>query len=161
MKVLNMIGMAAVAIAVAVLSAGQVGLFAGTPPSNLGVKDGRLQAPSNSPNSVSSQAALYPDHPQKTYASIAPLPFEGDAQAAMNRLVAVLAQSPGTVIVSKNSTYVYAQCSTAVLKFTDDVEFWLDKPAGVIQFRSASRLGSKDFGVNRARMEGIRAKFQA
>lgn len=159
MKVLKMIGMAAVGIAVAVLSAGQVGLFSGTPPSNLGITDGRLQAPSNSPNSVSSQAVLYPQHPQRMYASISPLQFKGDEQAAMNRLAAILVQLPGTVIVSRNSTYLYAQCSTAVLKFTDDVEFWLDKPAGVIQFRSASRLGSKDFGVNRARMEAIRAKF--
>ena len=78
----------------------------------------------------------------------------------MKRLTAILAQYPRTVLVSRNPGYVYAQCSTAVLKFTDDVEFWLDVPAGVIQFRSASRLGRKDFGVNRTRMEAIRAKFQ-
>ena len=161
MKVLNMIGLAIGAIAIAVFSAGQVGLFAGSPPTNLGVSEGRLQEPSLNPNSVSSQTALYPGHPQLTYAAIAPLQFQGDGEAAMNRLTAILAQSPGTVIVSRDPGYVYAQCSTTVLKFTDDVEFWLDKPKGVIQFRSASRLGRKDFGVNRARMEAIRAKFQA
>jgi len=43
--------------------------------------------------------------------------------------------------------------------FRDDVEFWVDRSAGVIHFRSASRLGSEDLGVNRARMETIRARF--
>lgn len=161
MKVLNMIGLAVAAIAVAVVTAGQVGLFAGSAPINLGIKEGRLQAPSLNPNSVSSQAVLYPEHPQMAYASIAPLEFQGDGEDAMNRLAGMLARTPGTVVVTRNAGYVYAQCSTAVLKFTDDVEFWLEKPAGVIQFRSASRLGRKDFGVNRARMEAIRAKLQA
>jgi uncharacterized protein (DUF1499 family) len=41
----------------------------------------------------------------------------------------------------------------------DDAEFWLDPAAGVIQVRSASRLGSKDFGVNRKRIEAIRSRY--
>jgi len=36
------------------------------------------------------------------------------------------------------------------------VEFWFDPAAGAVQVRSASRLGSKDFGVNRARIETLR-----
>ena len=79
----------------------------------------------------------------------------------MARLAALLKQTPGTVIVAQRPAYIYAQSSTPMLKFTDDVELWLDTTAGVIQFRSASRLGRKDFGVNRARMEAIRAQFQS
>ena len=45
--------------------------------------------------------------------------------------------------------------------FVDDVEFWADPAAGVIQLRSASRLGRKDFGVNRARIEDIRTRLAA
>ena len=41
----------------------------------------------------------------------------------------------------------------------DDVEFLLDKNANVIHVRSASRLGESDLGVNRTRIETIRAKF--
>lgn len=161
MKVFKMIGLAVAVIAAAVVGAGQIGLLAGSLPANLGVANGRLPAPSLTPNSVSSQAALYPAHPQLAYAAIAPLQFSGDGEAAMLRLAALLQESRGTVIVTQRPDYIYAQCSTPVLKFTDDVEFWLDKPASAIQFRSASRLGRKDFGVNRARMEAIRAKFQA
>ncbi len=161
MKVLGMVGLAVVALAVAVLGAGQLGLLAGAAPERLGVANGRLKPPSKNPNSVSSQTGLYPDHPQQAYATIAPLKITGDGEAAMQRLAALLRQSPGTEIVTQQPDYIYARCSTPVLKFTDDVEFWLDRAAGVIQFRSASRLGRKDFGVNRARMEAIRAKFQA
>ena len=161
MKVFKMIGLALLAIAVVVVGAGQLGLLAGSTPAQLGVTDGRLPAPSLNPNSVSSQASLDPENPQQAYAAIAPLKFTGDGGAAMARLAALLGKSPGTVIVIQKPDYIYAQCSTKLLKFTDDVEFWLDKTAGVIQFRSASRLGRKDFGVNRARMESIRARFQA
>lgn len=54
--------------------------------------------------------------------------------------------------------YLYAQFTTRWLGFMDDVEFWLDRRAGVIHVRSASRLGRRDFGVNRARVEALRAE---
>lgn len=77
----------------------------------------------------------------------------------MGRLAALLETTPGCVLVKREPAYLYAQCRTRWLKFTDDVEFSLDEAGGVIQVRSASRLGSKDFGVNRARFEALRARF--
>ncbi len=159
MKLLTYFAWLVVALVAGVLIAGQLGWLRGTPP-QLGVRDGRLKPPSMTPNSVSSQAALYPDHPQRDYASIAPLSFTGDGMIAMQRLAELLQNSEQTVVVERTETYLYAQSSTAVLKFTDDVEFWLDAPNGVIQVRSASRLGRKDFGVNRQRVEAIRAEFR-
>jgi uncharacterized protein (DUF1499 family) len=41
------------------------------------------------------------------------------------------------------------------------VEFWVNPAKGVIDVRSASRLGREDFGVNRARVEAIRAAYMA
>jgi uncharacterized protein (DUF1499 family) len=41
----------------------------------------------------------------------------------------------------------------------DDVEFYFDGKAGLIHVRSASRLGRRDFGVNRARVEALRARL--
>ena len=43
--------------------------------------------------------------------------------------------------------------------FVDDVEFALDEAASAIHLRSASRLGIRDLGVNRARIETIRTQF--
>lgn len=149
------------ALAVALVGAAQLGLLGGSAPADLGVTKGRLKPPSSTPNSISSQSYLYPGHPQQAYAAIEPLKFSGDGEAAMVRLASLLTRLPGTVVVVQRPDYLYAQSSTRLLKFTDDVEFWLDKSVGAIQVRSASRLGRKDFGVNRARIEDIRARFQS
>jgi len=158
-KILKLLMLTGLGLAVAVLGAGQIGLFAGVPPAGLGVTAGRLQAPSITPNSVSSQADLYPDHPQHAYAKIAPLRFSGDGAAAIQRLAGVVRSLDRTVIVEQRPDYLRAETTTPWMGFTDDLEFWLDAPAGVIHLRSASRMGRKDFGVNRTRMETIRARF--
>jgi uncharacterized protein (DUF1499 family) len=150
-----------VILSASLLIAGQLNLLAGNTPQNLGVVDGKLQPPSLTENSVSSQAALYPSHPQRAYADIASLNYTGDGQIAMSQLAVVLKSSERTTVITQNPGYIYAQSTTAVLKFTDDLEFWLDSQNGVIQMRSASRLGRKDFGTNRARIEAIRARFSS
>ena len=147
----------------ATIAAGQLGLLRGTPPDNLGLRDGKLKPPSKTPNSVSSQADLWPGHAQAGYARIAPLALagdgDGDGQATMARIQAIVQATSGTTVVRAESGYLYATFSTRLLKFTDDVEFWFDAAHGVVQVRSASRLGRKDFGVNRARVESIRAQL--
>jgi len=148
-----------VVLALLVLLAGQLGLLRGAEPKRLGLQEGKLKPPSNTPNSVSSQAELWPDHPQLAYARIAPLAITGDADAAWARLQQAVAAMPGARIVRSEGDYLYAQFTTRWLKFTDDTEFWLDHSAKVIHVRSSSRLGRKDFGVNRARVEALRARM--
>ena len=159
MKIVGFLFFLVIALAVCLIIAGQLGLLAGKAPERLGATDGRFKPPSKTTNSVSSQASLYPDHPQKEYSSIAPLSFTGDGDAAMDKLAGVLQKTARCVVVKREPGYLYAHSTTALLKFTDDMEFWLDKPNSVIQVRSSSRLGQKDFGVNRARIEAIRAQF--
>ena len=142
------------------LLVGQLGWLKGKMPAELGVRDGRLKPPASTPNSVSSQASLYPKHPQRNYADIAPLRYSGDGRTALQALAAALAATTGCVLVRQEPTYLYAQCTTRWLKFTDDAEFYLDEAAGVIQVRSASRLGRKDMGVNRARIEALRHELR-
>ncbi|KRC11487.1 hypothetical protein D9M68_733830 [compost metagenome] len=144
------------------LVAAQVGLLSGQQPADLGVKDGRLKPPSRTRNSVSSQAELVPDHPQRAYATIDPLPFKAaGAAASLKALETVLRDMPGVTIVAQRPDYLYAQAQTRWLKFVDDVEFWANPASGVVELRSASRLGREDFGVNRKRIEAIRAAYLA
>ncbi len=143
------------------LLAGQLGLLKGTPPTDLGVHGGKLKPPSKTPNSVSSQASLYPDHPQRTYADIAPLPLRGDANATLDRIAGIIESMEGGKIIRREPGYIYAQFTTRLMKYVDDAEFWYDPSAEVIQVRSASRLGSSDLGVNRKRIESIRQKLDA
>ncbi len=145
--------------AVAVLVAARIGMFSGSMPGGLGVTDGKLKAPSRSPNSVTSQADLWPDAPRKEDARIAPIALQGDGKATIAKIALVVESLPGAKIVERRDDYLYAQFTTALMRFVDDVEFWFDPTAGVVQVRSASRLGEKDFGVNRARVEAIRERL--
>jgi uncharacterized protein (DUF1499 family) len=159
---LKTLGVIAIAVIIglpaAALLAGQMHLLSGRRPNDLGVRNGLLKPPvATSWNSVSSQAGL---HPHTDYHTIAPLRYSGDGHAAFARLTAIVARMPGATIINAGPDYLYAEFQTRLLKFVDDVEFLLDEPAGVIQMRSASRLGRKDFGVNRKRLEEIRARFE-
>lgn len=161
MQGITWVGGILLAVLVAALIAGQVGAFSGRQPDDLGVRDGKLKRPSKTPNSVSSQAELWPGHPQRHYARIAPLPLRGDGPATLDRLEAIVRGLPGARIVERKPDYLYAQVTTRWMKFVDDLEFWVDPVAGVVQVRSSSRIGRKDFGVNRERVEAIRTQLAA
>ncbi len=147
----------AVALAVMPVAAGQLGWLQGTPPTDLGVREGRLKPPSATENSVSSQTALYPDHPQRHYADIAPLAVQGDGPATLARIKTIVQGMAGAEVINSDTDYLYAQFTTRWMKFVDDVEFWFDPVNNVIQVRSASRVGRGDLGVNRQRIEAVRA----
>jgi uncharacterized protein (DUF1499 family) len=136
-----------------VLSGAQMGLLAGKRPARLGPVDGQLQpVRAQLSNSVSSTATT-------DYHRIAPLDAGPDPKAAFARLRAVIGATAGAQVVTETPGYLHVEFRTRWLGFVDDAEFLLDAPAGTIQVRSASRLGRKDFGVNRARIEAIRARL--
>ncbi|HCE08359.1 MAG TPA: DUF1499 domain-containing protein [Oxalobacteraceae bacterium] len=146
-----------IVLPVALVVAGQLGFLSGTRPNDLGLKNGLLKPPVKASwNVVSSYADR---QPHTDYHVIAPLRYSGDGKAAFARLEAIVRGMDGATVITRQPDYLYAEFQTKLLKFTDDVEFVLDEPAGVIQMRSASRLGRKDFGANRKRLEAIRAKF--
>ena len=123
--------------------------FTGKRPQNLGVKDGRLAACANKPNAVSSQADA-----SDAVHYIAPLQVPGGMAAVR----ALLEKSERVHIVEAKPGYLYAEFSTKLMGYVDDVEFYDDGKA--IQVRSASRLGYSDLGVNRKRVEAIRSALR-
>jgi uncharacterized protein (DUF1499 family) len=161
MKVIKSLIMATIGLAITVLAAGQAGFLSGSPPADLGVREGRFKAPSSTANSVSSQTALWPGHPQAAYAAIEPLALRGDGPATLQRLQQIIAATPGGKVVEARGDYLRAEFTTRWLGFVDDAEFWLDPAAGVIQVRSSSRIGREDFGVNRQRIELLRSQLAA
>ena len=106
-----------------------------------------------SPNCVSSEA-------QDADHQVAPLSFTVPAVDAWRILKEQVAKLPRTVIVSEKPGYLHAQCKSAILGFVDDLEFYLRPAQGVIAVRFAARTGYFDFGVNRQRVEELRAAFQ-
>ena len=114
-------------------------------PGNLGVRNGRLAPCKRTPNCVSSQA-----DPADREHYTAPLAFAGtvgDLRRAIERL-------PRVTVILEQPDYLYAEFRTPLMRYVDDVEFL--KAGGVLHVRSASRLGRRDFGVNRKRVEQIR-----
>ena len=57
-------------------------------------------------------------------------------------------------IVTAEERYIHAEFTSAFFRFVDD-------GTRTIHVRSASRVGYSDFGVNRRRVEEIRARFDA
>ena len=127
-------------------------LFAGKRPQNLGVRDGKLAPCPKTPNCVSSQSL-------DTAHKIQPIVYTSSPEQAIANLQKVVQSLPRTKIISETKNYLYVEFTSAIMGFVDDVEFYLDEAAQVIHVRSASRLGQSDLGVNRKRIETIRAKL--
>ncbi|MFZ5571338.1 MAG: DUF1499 domain-containing protein [Thermodesulfobacteriota bacterium] len=124
---------------------------AGSPPKHIGLRDGRLAPCPGKPNCVISDA-----NDAEHY--IDPIRYTGDRKAAMQRLKAVAISFDRSRIVSADERYLHMEFKSLVFRFVDDVEFYFpDEP--LIHVRSASRIGYSDLGVNRKRVEAIRAKF--
>ncbi len=161
MQILKWLLVILAALVLLVLVAAQLGAFGGKTPANLGVRDGKLKPPSKTPNSVSSQADLWPQHPMQDDARIEPLPVRGNGPATLARIRQIVEAMPGAQVVQSRDDYLHVQFTTRWMKFVDDAEFWFDPGAGMVQVRSASRVGRKDFGVNRARIDAIRQALAA
>jgi len=123
-------------------------------PDDLGVKQGRLEACPDSPNCVSSQSE------DAEHAMVA-IPFAGSGEVALQVLRDVINEQPRAKIVTDANGYIHAEFRSLIFRFVDDVEFVIDENAGLIHFRSASRVGHSDMGANRSRMERIRSAFAA
>lgn len=123
-------------------------------PPPLGAPQGRLLPCPGSPNCVCSQDAD-PDH------QIAPLSCSGNADDALAGLKRLIAAQPRAKVTDEAPGYLRAEFRSRIFRFVDDVEFLVDAPRGVIHVRSASRVGYSDLGVNRQRVERLRAAWQA
>ena len=121
-------------------------------PTNLGVKDGRLAPCRPTPNCVSSQA-----DPADGEHYIAPIAFRG-RMADLRRAVESM---PRSTVITADRNYLYAEYRTPLMHYVDDLELYYDERAGLVHVRSASRLGRRDFGVNRKRVEELRSRLRA
>ena len=131
--------------AIAALSMMFFGRCSGGPPSNIGLQDGKLSPCPSSPNCVSTQAGD-PQH------RIEALSFRGSQAQTMAAILSVVGRMKRTTVVTQKEDYLHVEYRTK-MGFVDDVEFYLDEPSQTVHFRSASRVGYSDLGVNRKRME--------
>jgi uncharacterized protein (DUF1499 family) len=113
---------------------------------------GALSPCPGSPNCVSTKS----DDPGR---AMPPLPYLDSGRESMDRLVRIIREMKRATIVTAAPSYLHAEFRSALFRFVDDVEFVLDDSARLVHFRSASRTGYYDFGVNRRRMEQISDRY--
>ena len=120
---------------------------AGKPPTTIG----NFTDCPKKPNCVSTKNSN-----SKSY--IEPIRYAGSRVEAKKILFLTLETFKDSRVKNEKDKFIYVEFFSEVFGFVDDVEFYFNKP-GVIEFRSASRIGYSDLGVNRKRMEAIRRKF--
>ncbi|HEU0298388.1 MAG TPA: DUF1499 domain-containing protein [Longimicrobium sp.] len=124
------------------------------PARSLAPPGGALRPCPPTPNCVSTEAA-------DARHGIPALPYAGTPRDAHERARAALLAEPRTRIVTERPGYLHAEARSRLWRFVDDVEVVVDSAAGVVRFRSASRVGRSDLGVNRARMQRFGERFRA
>lgn len=120
--------------------------------SPLGLANGQLAKCPDKPNCVCSEFADDGDH------YIKPLALgDMDPDSALNALRTAI-RDMGGAMGEQEGGYMSATFTSATFGFVDDLELRLDD--NQIHVRSASRVGYSDRGVNKARVEQLRAAFK-
>ena len=122
-------------------------------PDDLGVHNGKLTACPPSPSCVCSQCDI-------DVHQMDPWNYQGTANDAITAVQSVLNSYPRTSLIETEPRYVRAESKSLVFGFVDDLEFFIDDVEQKVHFRSASRVGKSDFGVNRSRMQKLHELFQ-
>jgi len=121
-------------------------------PTHLGHQAGQLAVMPDKPNAVSSQT----DIAEK---QVAPLPYKASREATKQAVLDALTAMGNNVIEVQESHYIYTVFTTDLIRFHDDVELLLDDNSQQVHFRSQSRAGHSDLGVNRQRYEQFKALY--
>lgn len=124
-----------------------------TIPKNLGVNNGALAPMPKSPNAVSSQC----DDPEK---KVDPIPYNGDISLFKEKIKEAFKSYGNIKIIKEYDNYIYAVSTTDKMKYHDDLEFYFDTESSLIHFRSASRVGYSDMGLNRERYNHLLEKIK-
>jgi len=107
---------------------------------------------SRNANCVSSQAT-------RDSQRVEPFTCEGSCEGTLSHLRHLLDSTPRVSIVASTADYLHAEYRSPIWRFVDDFELLVDSDAGVVQVRSASRVGTWDLGANRRRVEDLRRRL--
>jgi len=115
---------------------------------DLGHNAGQLTPLSGNPNGVSTQSTV-------AETQVETWPFKEDQKTTMQAIKDAVASYDGAEIVREEEDYLRVLFITPGMRFRDDAEFYLDNEAREVHFRSASRAGKSDLGLNRQRYEQL------
>ena len=120
----------------------------------LGVVDGKLSPLGSRPNCVSTQA----QDPSK---KVDTLKMKGSLEETKQSLLSAIDSYGGAEYVVVEDDYIYVVFVTPTMKYRDDAEFWIDVANNEVHFRSSSRAGYSDRGLNRQRYGQLMINYNA
>jgi uncharacterized protein (DUF1499 family) len=124
----------------------------GSRPKHLGIKDAKFALCPDTPNCISSQSKI-------SDKKIAPMPFHSNLKNRHDEIINIVKNLPRTNLITNSTSYLHFEFTSKIMRFVDDVEFYFDESNTIIHIKSASRLGQKDFGVNKNRIKLIRKLY--
>lgn len=124
------------------------------PAPELGVVNGRLTPCPRRMNCVSSDAF-------ESEFRVEPIRFAGSMAEAKTLLMETALKLPRTKLVEEEGAYFRFECRSPIMGFVDDLEILFDESEGRIHVRSGARCGFWDLGVNRRRVDALRAMLPA
>lgn len=116
-----------------------------------GLVNGRLRNCPASPNCISSEDSTNPSF-------IEPVHFAAQPDEAW-KIAELTLQEMGGTIISKNTKYLHATFTSPIIRFVDDMELRLDAAKKIVHFRSSSRVGYSDMGMNKKRVAEFRRRM--
>lgn len=124
----------------------------GTRPAHLGPQEGSLRPCPDRANCVSTMGS-------DSRHAIEPIRYDSTMEQAKQKLIRAISSMKRSRLVTDSGNYLHVEFTSLIFRFVDDVEFLFNDEEKTIHFRSASRVGYSDLGVNRKRMEEIRLRF--
>ncbi len=106
-----------------------------------------------SPNCVSS-LATDPKH------RVEPFMLASTVDKSWPDLKAVVLDLPRSKLVAEQQGYLHVEVRSLILRFVDHLELGAEQGTNRVDVRSASSLGYSDLGVNRKRVETLRAQLR-
>lgn len=154
--------MASVGVILLSILAGFVGLYilllifiqiVSKRPTNIGVKDGKLAECPDIPNCYSTDTSI--EHLKVDF-----IPLIQDVSYSKRIMKEVIAGMSRTKLIKETNDYLYFEFRSLAWRFIDDVELYFNESTKNIHIRSASRIGTNDYGMNPKRIEEIRDGFE-
>lgn len=118
------------------------------PSIELGLEEGRLREIPDKDNAVSTETKIENKR-------IEPLSFKSTLEKTKEAMKKSLSSYGNIKIKEEKRNYIYAVDTTGKMKFHDDIEIYFDEKNKKIQYRSASRAGYSDMGVNKKRYKEV------
>ena len=135
-----------------VVTGGVLAILISTTEGSVGLVGGKLRPCPDRPNCVGSQESSGDRR-------VEPIPYQTSAEEAKEAIHRAMGEVPRSRLAAESEQYLHFTVTSSLFRFVDDVEFLIDDQKKLIDVRSASRVGYSDMGVNRNRVEEIRAKL--